>query len=63
MGTTALAHAVNMTRIANIYYDGPHRASEVVEKIEEVGTTDSNALATFLVQWEKDHPASLTIIT
>ncbi|KAJ7216709.1 hypothetical protein C8J57DRAFT_1255288 [Mycena rebaudengoi] len=49
MGTTALAHAVNMTRIANIYYDGPHRASQVVEKIEEVGTTDSNALATFLV--------------
>ncbi|KAJ7816641.1 hypothetical protein B0H13DRAFT_1923457 [Mycena leptocephala] len=58
MGTTALANAVNMTRITNLYYDGPHRSSEVVAKIEETGTTDSDALAKFLVQWEKDPPIS-----
>jgi hypothetical protein len=56
MGTTALAHAINMTRILSIYYDGPQRSSEVVGRVEATGEMDSDALAKFLVQWEKDHP-------
>ncbi|KAJ7266092.1 hypothetical protein C8J57DRAFT_1229500 [Mycena rebaudengoi] len=50
MGTTALAHAINMTRIINIYYDGPQRSSEVVERVEATGATDCDALTKFLVQ-------------
>ncbi|KAJ7268273.1 hypothetical protein C8J57DRAFT_1509474 [Mycena rebaudengoi] len=60
MGTTALAHAINMTRILSIYYDGPQRSSEVVGRVEATGEMDSDALAKFLVQWEKDHPIFAT---
>ncbi|KAJ6632414.1 hypothetical protein B0H10DRAFT_2183144 [Mycena sp. CBHHK59/15] len=58
--TTALAQAVNMARILDIYYDGPHRSEEVTKWVEESETNSesggSDVLAKFLIQWEKDHP-------
>ncbi|KAJ7720571.1 hypothetical protein DFH07DRAFT_784344 [Mycena maculata] len=59
METTMLTQALNMAKIVGIYYDGPHRSSEVVERIDSgPDSAGSEALANFLVQWEKDHPLS-----
>lgn len=48
-----------MGRILDVYFDGPHRAVEVVNRIEGE-EQESDALAKFLVQWEKDHPIAHT---
>ncbi|KAK7043501.1 hypothetical protein R3P38DRAFT_3440887 [Favolaschia claudopus] len=62
MKTTALAQAINMSRILGIYYAGPVKSGAVVKAVEggidssEIVGSGSDALAKFLVKWEKDHP-------
>ncbi|KAJ7931067.1 hypothetical protein B0H13DRAFT_1858289 [Mycena leptocephala] len=61
MKRTALDQAINMGRILEMYYDddSSHQSAEVVSRIEggeEAESAGSEALAKFLMQWEKDHP-------
>ncbi|KAJ7902055.1 hypothetical protein B0H14DRAFT_2669710 [Mycena olivaceomarginata] len=66
MGTTMLAQAIQMARIVSVYCDGPHRAPEVVEKLDcETSGSDSSgseSLADFLTRWEKDHPVQASTL-
>ncbi|KAJ7885958.1 hypothetical protein B0H14DRAFT_2698597 [Mycena olivaceomarginata] len=66
MGTTMLAQAIQMARIVSVYCDGPHRAPEVVEKLDcETSGSDSSgseSLADFLTLWEKDHPVQASTL-
>jgi hypothetical protein len=61
-----LAQAIQMARIVSVYCDGPHRAPEVVEKLDcETSGSDSSgseSLADFLTRWEKDHPVQASTL-
>ncbi|KAK7008467.1 hypothetical protein R3P38DRAFT_2551496, partial [Favolaschia claudopus] len=57
--STALAQAINMSRILRTHYFGSAKSEAVVKVIEGSGDFEpagSDALAKFLAKWDREHP-------
>ena len=57
LGTTALAEAVNATKIINTFSKGTWRSQKVVDTLEKDEVQGSGPLLKFLLDWHKEHPA------